>query len=393
MLIAHADQLFELFQDPELYPFISRTVPTDLSEFRKGIEFLEGRTSYDGKESWLNWVSFAYDTGEIVGKVEITIEKDTGIANLAYTTFRKHWGQGYAKEACAEVIRHLFDHWNATQVVIEIDVRNTASVRLAESLGARRVAFKPKAQMLKEEWSDEYRYELDRGGNKRDRLLISKNDFVQGGGGIKELLKEFLKTIAEGRRVEAMSWLKSEDEEWHQTLIELGFKVHIEKPYFRRKLEDFAFSFNDRFTYRSLRQLGKAQFVEFLALVCKGSPNRDFDRAHPERDLASYQEAAGELFDPDSWFAAFQEDQFIGVVLPQRYPDTPWDGTLMCIGVTQESRGKGVGKLLHAKGLSILKSQGATDYVGSTDILNQPMISVFLANGCHHTAVRRFYRQ
>ncbi|MFL5812179.1 MAG: GNAT family N-acetyltransferase [Bdellovibrionia bacterium] len=160
LLTAHADRLFVLFQDPALYAFISRTVPTDLSEFRKGIEFLEGRTSYDGKEHWLNWVSFTQDTGEIVGKIEITIEKDMGVAYLAYTTFRKFWGQGYAKEACAEVIRHVLDDWKTTKIVIEMDVRNMASVRLAESLGAKRVAFKPKAQMLKGEWSDEYRYEL-----------------------------------------------------------------------------------------------------------------------------------------------------------------------------------------------------------------------------------------
>jgi RimJ/RimL family protein N-acetyltransferase len=122
MLTIHADRLFELFQDPELYPFISRTIPTDLAEFRKGIKFLEGRISYDGKEDWLNWVSFARDTGEIIGKIEISIEKDTCVAYLAYTTFRKHWGHGYAKEACAEIIRHVFDQGSVKKLVIEMDV-------------------------------------------------------------------------------------------------------------------------------------------------------------------------------------------------------------------------------------------------------------------------------
>jgi len=58
------------------------------------------------------------------------------------------------------VIRHLFTDWNAPQIVIEMDVRNTASVRLAESVGAKKVSFKPKVQLVKGEWSDEFRFEL-----------------------------------------------------------------------------------------------------------------------------------------------------------------------------------------------------------------------------------------
>lgn len=50
--------------------------------------------------------------------------------------------------------------WGATKVIIEMEIRNNASFRLAESLGAKRVAFKPKAQLLKGEWSDEYQYEI-----------------------------------------------------------------------------------------------------------------------------------------------------------------------------------------------------------------------------------------
>jgi RimJ/RimL family protein N-acetyltransferase len=160
MLTAHAVKLYELFQDPELYPYITRTVPSDLVEFSKGVSFLEGRMSRDEKEYWLNWVSFSVESGEIIGKVEISIERENRVAYLAYTTFRRFWRQGYAKEACAEVIRHIFADWGADKVVIEMDIRNTASIRLAEGLGAKRVSFKPKAQLLKGEWSDEYRYEL-----------------------------------------------------------------------------------------------------------------------------------------------------------------------------------------------------------------------------------------
>jgi ribosomal-protein-alanine N-acetyltransferase len=155
-----ADSLFELFQDPELYTYIPSTVPTDLNQFRKEVALIEGRNSPDGKEYWLRWIPLQKATGKIVGLLEITLEKESRVAFLAYTTFREFWKMGYAREGCAELIRHMFSDWNATKIVIEMDVRNTASVHLAESLGATRVLFKPKAQLLKEEWSDEYRYEI-----------------------------------------------------------------------------------------------------------------------------------------------------------------------------------------------------------------------------------------
>jgi RimJ/RimL family protein N-acetyltransferase len=171
MVTSHADELFNLFQSPELFAYITRTVPTDLAEFRKGIAFLEGRRSPDGKEHWLNWVSYSLENQKIVGKIEITLEIETRIAFLAYTTFKEFWGRGYAREGCIAVIRHTISDWNASKVVIEMDVRNTASVRLAESLGAERTTFKPRAQLLKGEWSDEYRYEIFPGNWKNGSIF------------------------------------------------------------------------------------------------------------------------------------------------------------------------------------------------------------------------------
>jgi RimJ/RimL family protein N-acetyltransferase len=48
------------------------------------------------------------------------------------------------------------------KVIIEMDILNSASVRLAESLGATRVDFKPKAETIRGRWSDVYVYELVR---------------------------------------------------------------------------------------------------------------------------------------------------------------------------------------------------------------------------------------
>ncbi len=159
-VVAHAGQLFELFQDEALYTYIMRTPPKLLEEFRDGIRFLEGRLSRDGSEYWLNWVAFDRSSRNIVGQFEVSMDIESREARLAYTVFQKYWRQGFAQEGGRHLIEHLFKDWQASKIIIEMDVRNLASVKLAESLGAKRIAFRPKAQLLKGDWSDEYTYEI-----------------------------------------------------------------------------------------------------------------------------------------------------------------------------------------------------------------------------------------
>ena len=81
-----------------------------------------------------------------------------------------------------------------------------------------------------------------------------------------------------------------------------------------------------------------------------------------------------------------------GVLLPQIYPDIQTEGTLYYIGVAPERRGEGWGKRLHAHGLALLASRGATRYVGSTDLRNEPMVRVFRHNRCNDRGVQVMYR-
>jgi RimJ/RimL family protein N-acetyltransferase len=48
------------------------------------------------------------------------------------------WGQGYAREATAAVLRYVFDELGLEQVVADVDEPNTASIRTLESLGMAR---------------------------------------------------------------------------------------------------------------------------------------------------------------------------------------------------------------------------------------------------------------
>ena len=160
--LKHADRLFELFQDVGLYEFIEREPPPSQEKYREIVSFWEGRESKDKKRFMYDWIGVDKISNEIVSFIEITIYRETHFCNLAYYTFQKHQKKGMAKESCRAVIDHLFSDLNVQKVIIEMDILNSASVRLAESLGATRVDFKPKAETIRGRWSDVYVYELVR---------------------------------------------------------------------------------------------------------------------------------------------------------------------------------------------------------------------------------------
>jgi RimJ/RimL family protein N-acetyltransferase len=160
MRVHHAAQCFELFQDERLYQYIQREPPSIVSKFTERFSFLENRLSPDLSEYWWNWGCIDKITGQIIGQVEVSFIRESGESFLAYYVFPAYWRKGYAKEACSAVVEFLFGARSASKVIIEMDVRNASSVALAESLGAKRVSYTEKVQMIRGEWSDEYCYQM-----------------------------------------------------------------------------------------------------------------------------------------------------------------------------------------------------------------------------------------
>jgi RimJ/RimL family protein N-acetyltransferase len=68
---------------------------------------------------------------------------------------RAAWGQGYASEAAATVLRHGLGGLGLSEVVADIDPANLGSIRVAEKIGLRRRGATP-------DWPDAVRYALSR---------------------------------------------------------------------------------------------------------------------------------------------------------------------------------------------------------------------------------------
>jgi len=162
--IRHAALLHPSLSDAELYRFFDREPPQNLEALATRYSHLVSRRSPDGAEIWLNWAVRHRDAAAYIGTVEATLYPNRR-ANIAYVTFREFWRQGYSKEAIAALIAHLFKEWPVELIEIVMDSRNLASVRLAESVGAKRIEFTPRACFFKGSFSDEYRYELAKNGS------------------------------------------------------------------------------------------------------------------------------------------------------------------------------------------------------------------------------------
>lgn len=193
--------------------------------------------------------------------------------------------------------------------------------------------------------------------------------------------------------LKALSWAREDNSKWRKLLTESGFMEKEDRAYYRRKVSAFKSNHDNPFQLISLNDLGESSFLEIYRETYLGNSNRNFNNESPETDFRSHIESAGVLFDPNRWYVAMKENCPLGIVLPQRFPDSPHEGTLMSLGLLPKARGKGYGKVLHAIGLEILANQGATDYIGSTDVQNIPMIKVFEKNQCEFVGIRTTHGQ
>jgi RimJ/RimL family protein N-acetyltransferase len=88
---------------------------------------------------WHDYPRFAVVLhGQVVGEVNLKIERSDRIASLGYSIARQHWGKGFATEAARAVIDYGFRAFGLAKVYARADPRNAASVRVLEKLDMQR---------------------------------------------------------------------------------------------------------------------------------------------------------------------------------------------------------------------------------------------------------------
>jgi len=132
---AHAEAMFEILRDPELYRFLDDSPPTAVEPLRERYARLESRASADGTQRWLNWV--VRKPGEPpLGYVQATVLGD-GRAWIAYLIGSRHWGHGFATQATTAMLEHLASDYGVERQLAIVEAENRRSIHLLERLGFR----------------------------------------------------------------------------------------------------------------------------------------------------------------------------------------------------------------------------------------------------------------
>ena len=176
-------------------------------------------------------------------------------------------------------------------------------------------------------------------------------------------LGERLRRFFLRENIEIISDENPKSEHKNKFLEANGFSILRKKAYFQKDLRDFVIPASDEFSYRSLADVGLDFFLEIFDAITI----YDKERTGPAQAfLQELIDMAGKSFNTQNWLIAFESDKPIGIVLPQTFDDDTSEGSIFYIGILPQYRNRGLGKILHAKGLSELKRLGCNIYIGST---------------------------
>lgn len=153
---AHAEELWELFNDPLLHeyvPFEHLTLAKQKERFARWAR----RRSPDGKELWLNWVGREKQTRKAMAHFQAGIRSD-GIASIGYLVARDFQRKQFAFEGLQALFQYLSEHLFVREVKAWCDTRNLASQNLAKKLGMVQIDFIEDADRFGGSMSDEYVY-------------------------------------------------------------------------------------------------------------------------------------------------------------------------------------------------------------------------------------------
>ena len=132
---AHADSLFTVLEDPEIYAYLGFAPPESAEQLGSMYERVEARRKLESSERWLDW-AIVLRPGVCIGYVQATVFERTS-AWIAYVLGRAYWNHGYGRTAVAALIDHLGAEYGCNKFLGRVHRANARSVHLLHSLGFR----------------------------------------------------------------------------------------------------------------------------------------------------------------------------------------------------------------------------------------------------------------
>lgn len=124
-----------------------------LSKFKK---MLKAQKELSKKDQFYTYGVFRHDDGVLVGYVTLMDISRTIFQNayLGYRIFNNYWGQGYATEACQQVLRLAFRELKLHRVEAGIEPHNKISLRVAKAIGLRKEGLSRRRLWVRGQWKD-----------------------------------------------------------------------------------------------------------------------------------------------------------------------------------------------------------------------------------------------
>jgi ribosomal protein S18 acetylase RimI-like enzyme len=186
-----------------------------------------------------------------------------------------------------------------------------------------------------------------------------------------------------------ISLLTSENNIENNYLADFGFQIYRTKTLFQKKLNKIE-EFDKKLCYKSISEVTE---VVFKTIFIKAVTDFEEKDGYSNEDYFDYlKELAEDKYNEENWKLVLKNDEPIGVILPQIFPDNEKEGTLYFLGLLEDQRNKGYGKEMHLEGLNILFENGATEYIGSTLNSNQAMTKLFHKNKCEIQTIQYFFK-
>jgi RimJ/RimL family protein N-acetyltransferase len=130
----HAGGLYKAGSDPAVWTWLAVRQPDDIG----GMRTLVDNILADGTR--LAWAQVDAATGEVAGTTSFyQIDANHRILSIGHTWIGKPWQRTpLNSESKLLMLRHAFEELSANRVSLETDIRNEASQRSNERLGAQR---------------------------------------------------------------------------------------------------------------------------------------------------------------------------------------------------------------------------------------------------------------
>lgn len=121
-----------------MWRYFEEQRPATLDALRRLYEKWQ-RGSPTEREVWMNWLCRERSSGKLIGAMQATVFTQQAYSLVAYAVYPQYQRKGYAREAIQAVIEYVSTTYGIKRFVAEMDKRNEASYRLAESLGFARI--------------------------------------------------------------------------------------------------------------------------------------------------------------------------------------------------------------------------------------------------------------